>query len=278
MRFATPSILGALALVFVANMAMAQEVITGFRGKRFFVEPTISFFPSLGGPSLFKTNLYSTHETSRVMFSIPFRGGVGLHYITGRRTNIMLRYEFFPVGLNAILNTPLPPFVINQYDENDLHELFFELDTHIFSFGYEYSPKSMLSPIGPYTRLSLEYMMYNTIIKDKVTTYKVDKERNQTQHLAIGVDNVTGTDFGFGLDLGYRGVIAKKILFNWAICGKVNIGSFAPEPFPVNGSRKKYSSLDDTYLEENRTLVRNAATRRIGNHWLMVNIGFAYPF
>ncbi len=285
MRFAISSPLSTIASTFalvlvVVTLATAQEVVPGFRGKRFFVEPTVSFFPSFIGPSLYTTNLYKNNgnTNSGPPTTLSFRGGVALHYITGRKANMLLRYEFFPVGMDLTTATPLPPNFNNQYGEIDRHSLFFELDTHVFSFGMEFSAKSMLAPVGPYTRLTLQYMMYNAIIKDKQTYYTSYTDRSQTQHLPIGLDNISGTDFGLGLDFGYRSVIAKKILFNWALCTNFSSAVFAPSYGASSATNFVPYNDANKYLEQNLLIAQSTARSRISNHWLMLNVSVAYPF
>ena len=276
MRYAKLYILNALAFFFATTMAVAQPIIPGFQGKRFFVEPTVSLFPSLIGATssssaMFKGSTNNNYTRSGFsansgQLSIAWRGGVGVHYITGRHSNMFLRYEYLPTGVDVIVRTPLPFEITNSSDfDFDEHALFLALDTHILSFGMEFSPKTMLAPIGPYTRLSLQYLMYNGTVKDKVSYYLDKPERTQTEHLPIGLDNVSGTDYGLGLDFGYRSVIAKKILFNWAVCTNLNFGIFKIDTSTIRSSS---ASLTSDYLAQNALRGQDAAARRIAAHWL----------
>ncbi len=273
MRFAKSSILSALALVFVANMAMAQQVIPGLRGKRFFIEPTFSTFPAYANATASSTTIYDGNSLYKL--ALPFRTGLGLHFVTSRRGNLMLRYEYFPTGLALSTYTPIPP-ILGVSINTDEHRLYFGLDAHIFSLGYEFSPKSTLSPVGPYTRLNLQYLIYNATMKDKLSVYQDFKDRSQNEHLPIGLDNVSGSDIGVGIDFGYRAVIAKKILLNWALCLNFNGVIFSPS-ISSNSSEKK-SRSPDTYLATNLAIAKDAAMRRVAEHWIMVNVGIAYPF
>ena len=260
------SIATVLMLSSVGITAIAQQVVPGFRGKKFFIEPMLTTgFGLTTGTYLFtQTNL-------GIGLPLIFRPGIAAHYVTGRHTNILASYEYRPSFVGVIAETPVPFVPLYGAGATDTHTLLMNLDTHIFSFGVELSPKTMLSPVGAYTRLSVEYIIFssNNII-DKKTTYNLKPDRSIGQHLPIGLDKVSDFDYGIGIGFGYRNVIAKRIFFDWSLSTNLTKNTI---------DAIRYKPKTDDYLENNKIAWHENAARDVVNTQLfMLNFGLAYPF
>ena len=280
-RSAAFKLVSVFIFAFAATIATAQPVIPGFQGKRFFVESNVGFIPAMAGRTMNNTGFFDAAGSFPAEYGMPisWRAGLGVHYVTGRHANIYLRYEYLPTGMpmTAYTLAPNSPYTTADYVDN--HKLFFQLDERIASFGVELLPKTMLAPIGPYTRFGVSYRTYTGTIIDKQSTLYdgggLFLPRKIGEHAPIGLDKTSGSDVDICIDFGYRTVIARKAFISWGLSTAWSLGTFT-----IADTRNIYITNNGADAQaDNQAMWAAFARQRLGLHsFIMFNLGVGYPF
>jgi hypothetical protein len=212
----------AITILFMATTASAQ-LVPGFQGKRLFVEGNFSCLPLLvlSGPTLENAGVVRfSHGTTALptTFPISWRGGAFLHYVTGRKGSIFAGVEYFQTGLiTTAFTRSVLPYEPSDLKDIDRHSLFMAMTAQIAEIGKEWNTgRGMLSPMGAYFRLNLQYYMLEGKILDKYTRYGFDGN-STIGNRAIGLDNAKTWDAGVGLEFGSRSLIAKNTTFTMGL-------------------------------------------------------------
>jgi hypothetical protein len=260
-----------------AIAAAAQPVVPGFRGKHFSVQASYSVIPNIisAHPTLENDGLsasrYSGYPANLnygdsylqlpTTLGLSWRAGLCAKYITGRKTALLAGYEYYPTGM---LMTARSAGTANN-SEMVNHYLFMGLYTHNITVGAEFTQgQGMLSPIGAYSRLTLQYTM--------TTAQILDKRSEATAYAPLGMDNLAASNIAIGFELGENIPIGRVAMFNYGIRSNL------PIDFLTKASETTTSVNGVEYIEgTNAEVWAIMANKRLRFHSiLMLNVGVSY--
>ncbi|BDS13635.1 hypothetical protein [Aureispira anguillae] len=260
-----------LTLFFLLNSSLTQAQVPGYQGKRFFIELGGTFFPNFGYPTAqnkgaqsFPFNAHTGH------FTIKDRYSLALHYVLSRKQTIKLAYNYQVSGLNTTASTPS---LFSGSNNQDYHNLFYQLHAHDFNVGFNLYGRSNanLAPLGFYWDLGFRFVGVNGVLRDQRVSYADNRidNRPDPQQLAPLTHETFTFMFGVTAMWGYRTIIANRITFNIGIETTI-FPQYMILASPIGGIPNPFSSTGSFEVTEyQKGVIRNIQDRYL----LGVHIG-----
>ena len=268
-------IIFSLLFCLLPCLLFGQSVVAGYMGKRWLSEvhfAAVPVFLPWSGPTVENTGgkQYGDEGNSDIGFS--WRTGMKAQYIIGRKTNILVGYEYTNTGLTFTAKTP----PLNPSTTSDLaiiadeHDLFMRLRCYAFEIGAENNIElGMLSPLGGYARYTLQYEWLSGALLKSNTRYE---NGDALGSRPIGLQVPKGWDVNLGLEIGTRYILYNRFTLTAGIKTHLPIMAFLGTP--IDNSEEEYRIFHSDYLEYNQYAFQCAARNRLAIHSvIMFNFG-----
>ena len=262
-----------LSLPFFAR---AQSVVSGYLGKRLLGEvhgaAVPSFFPWTG-PTVTNQGGTQYGQGGNSKIGVSWRTGVKVQYIIGRRTSLLVGYEYLSTGL--IFTAKTPP--INPASTGvsgsivaDEHNIFMRLRCYAYEIGIENSIEmGLFSPLGAYARYTLQYEQLNGAVLQTMIRYQ---NGDAAGVRATGLIAPRAWDVNLGLEIGTRTVLYDRFTLTFGV--KTHLPIMALFATPIDNSDEEYLVFTKNYVDYNQYAFQRAARERLATHSIfMVNIG-----
>ncbi len=264
-----------LPLLLLPIGLLAQPVVPGYMGKRLLGELHAAAIPAFlpwSGPTVDNTGGKQYGDGGNSKIGLSWRIGGRAQYIVGRRTSLLLGYEYTNTGVAFTAKTP----PINASTTSDIsiiadeHDLFMRLRCYAAEIGAENSIEfGMLAPLGGYARYTLQYEWLNGALLKSTTRYQ---NGDALGARSLGLQVPKGWDVNLGLEIGTRYILRDRLTLTIGI--KTHLPIMAFFATPIDNSEEEYRIFHEDYFEYNQYAFQRAARERLTVHSLMmVNIG-----
>jgi hypothetical protein len=257
----------------------AQNLVSGYQGRRWYAEANMSATPTIVGPS------YDNYGSQRFSSDLPnvydlsARIGADMHYVAGRHLCVFGGYEYARTGMlmQAVSPSLLLPDGVTTTD-NDVHHLFYQMRLHTVQAGAEfYTNPSLLAPLGVYFRVALQYNILLADLRERQTTFS--NAYGGTRFRNLYLNKMETYEITPVVEIGSRTVLANRLTLSIGARTQLPIMALSTLQFSDANNYLPSFGNDDTYIMHNFDAFHYAARQRMLWHGIfMIRVGVGFLF